>query len=123
MSWSATLSSDLPIIETRYVGVMTPSELSDAVQETLRLVQTSGRTLLVGDCSQLVGGHSITDLYRLAASLEASGMVNKLKEAVLLPSVPEANETAEFWETVSHNRGMDVRLFSDRQSALAWLFE
>ena len=121
MPWHASIHTDLPIVETCYSGILTPSELSDAARETLTLARTSGRNLLLGDCTALVGGHSIADLYSLANAIRSSGEGYSLKEAVLLPSLPTSIEMVKFWEDVCHTRGFNVRVFSNRQSALDWL--
>ena len=123
MPWHASVHPDLPIVETCYSGVLTPSELSAAVREPLTLARTSGRTLLLSDCSALVGGHSIHDLYCLANAISLSGTGYSLKEAFLLPALPASVEMVKFWVTVCCNRGINVRIFSDRQSALDWLLD
>ena len=43
------------------------------------------------------------------------------REAVLLPLDPAAEEEFQFFETVCRNRGLDVRVFAERDEALAWL--
>ncbi len=123
MPWNVSAPAALPIIETRYEGVLAPSELADAVRETLVLARSSGRMLFLGDCRAMTGGHSVVDLYSLAEVLLSSGMGRGLKEAVVLPSLPESAESVRFWETACLNRGLRVRIFLDRESALAWLLE
>jgi len=121
MPWHAKLIPDLPIVETCYSGVLTSPELADAIHETLALVRSSGRTLLLGDCTALEGGHSLLDLYSHADALGPGGTGYVLKEAVLLPAVPASAEMVKFWETLCCNRGMTVRIFQDRQTAIDWL--
>ena len=121
MPWRASVNPDVPIIETYYSGVLTQSELSAAVHETIELCRTYGRTLLLGDCTALVGGHSVVDLYVLADFVMASGIGHTIKEAVLLPELPASAENVKFWETTCYNRGFSVRLFNDREGALKWL--
>ena len=122
MPWHASVHPDLPIVETCFSGVLTPSELSDAAIETLTLAHTSDRILLLGDCSALVGGHSFGDLYSLANAVRLGDKdYSSLKEAVLLPTLPAAFNLVKFWETACSNLGIKVRSFSDRQSALDWL--
>ena len=121
MPWETRIHLELPIIETRYSGLLTPEELTEAARETLALVRAHGRTLLLGDCTDLKGGHSIVDLYGLVDIIKASGSVTDLKEAVLVPSLPDPVDKVRFWETTCYNRGLYVRVFEDRQAAIDWL--
>jgi hypothetical protein len=123
MPWKVSVHPDLPIVEALYSGTLTPSELSDAAGEILTLARAHGRTLVLSDCTTLVGGHSITDLYFLVDVVLASGIAHTLREAVILPHLPEVSENIRFWETACHNRGLNVRIFNDHQSALDWLLQ
>jgi hypothetical protein len=38
-----------------------------------------------------------------------------------IPRFPQAAADAAFWETAAFNRGFQVRLFEDLESALEWL--
>jgi hypothetical protein len=121
MPWHAGVSPDHPIIETMYAGNLTPDELSDAVMETLSLIRAHDVMLLLADCTTLEGGHSISDLYGLADAVLKTGLAHRIKEAVLLPEIPDTEERVRFWETTCFNRGITVRIFDDRQKALDWL--
>jgi len=121
MPWQVIVHKELSIIETVYSGLLSPDELKAAVCETGKMAHLYGTGLLLGDCSALVGGHSVVDLYYLADAVRENEMSFTLKEAVILPELPESKEFAEFWETTSVNRGLLVRLFKDRKSAIDWL--
>jgi len=123
MPWQVTLHPELPIIETRYEGLLSPAVLAEAIEGTLALVKESGRNLLLGDCTALVGGHSITDLYYLADAVKDSGLSHRLKEAVIFPELPAPAGHVKFWETTCYNRGIRVRIFTDRQGAIDWLLQ
>ncbi len=110
-----------PVIEISFSGSITRFELADALRETLALAEAHDTCRILADCSQLAGGHSSIDLYYLAETVSTSGIAHRLKEAVLLPELPESSENVKFWETTCFNRGIRVSLFTDRQQALAWL--
>ncbi|NTU70448.1 MAG: hypothetical protein HGB10_01285 [Coriobacteriia bacterium] len=120
MPWSVEYHPDSRIIETRYEGVMSPEELTLAVQTTIEAAHTNGTSLLFGDCSELSGGHSLADLYFLAESV-LPALTEGAREAVLMPHHGESTEKVEFWETTCRNRGIHVRIFKERAEALAWL--
>ncbi len=110
MAWQVKIPETPPIIETLYTGRMTAAELTHAVTETLAAVRDHGRTRL------------LADLYFVGEMVQKAGLGSAgLREAVLLPVLPEAADNARFWETTASNRGMVVRLFDDRGKALAWL--
>lgn len=123
MPWNIQIPEDQPIVETVYEGILTPSELGEAAHQTIATAREHQRMKLLGDCSRLVGGHTVVDLFGLAELLEQSGLSPVLKEAIVLPAYSPADEAVRFWETTCLNRGMQVRIFPDRASALAWLLQ
>ena len=121
MAWKVVVHQNQPIVEVRYVGVVTPAELSDAAKEILFLSKAHGKHYLLADASAIEGGHFFSDLFHLADSVATSPDFMIHKEAVILPNDPEAAERAMFWRTTASNRGIRVQLFPDRSSAIAWL--
>ncbi|MFZ2726764.1 MAG: hypothetical protein WAX77_10975 [Methylococcaceae bacterium] len=103
--------------------MVSSSDLSDSAHATLELVKTHEIYRIFCDCTQLEGGHSITDLYLLADAIMTSGIAHKLKEAVLLPNLPTPIENAKFWENTCFNRFIVVRIFDDKGYATQWLLE
>ncbi|HNF96198.1 MAG TPA: hypothetical protein PK493_02835, partial [Pseudomonadota bacterium] len=75
----------------------------------------------LGDCSRLEGGHDIFTLYGFVRLLESLGLVGRLKEALIMPTLAAPARDVEFWETACLNRGLLVRVFPDRESACDWL--
>jgi hypothetical protein len=121
MPWHVEFHAAPPLIETWYEGRISAVELMAAVQETFHRVQADGCKRLLGNCTLLEGGHSLFDLYSLVELVLASGMAHELKEAILVPTLPDALEDVRFWETTCRNRGVQVRLFDQRPEALNWL--
>ena len=123
MPWQVKVNPDVPVIETYYSGRLSPDELNDAVKETIVQARARNIRLLLGDCTALAGGHSVFDLYHLANDVCLNHKGITVKEAVVLPELPAQKENVMFWETACFNRGMHVRIFGDRKSALDWLLE
>lgn len=121
MPWSASLDPRYPVIETIYSGHLSPAELGEAFEAARKLVFDSGRSLVLADCTGLQGGHSVTDLYHLAETFAKVTMEHPVKEAVLLSEMPNTAGMARFWETTCYNRGINVRVFTEREGAIAWL--
>ena len=123
MPWTAGLDPEKPLVVTHYAGELTPQDLQDAFVGTLELMTSSNRMRLLADCSQLKGGHTIADFYYLADAIAAIPAGRRMREAVLLPALPGSIEAVGFRETTCANRGLNVRVFDQRDAALAWLLE
>lgn len=121
MPWHTIVHNNPPIIETCYSGILSADELLEAIEKTIRLVHTHEIFLLLGDCSKLFGGHEITDLKRLAEMLSNSDISQAIKEAIIVPEAPNVSDLAYFWTCMTQNKGLVVRPFEDRQSAIEWL--
>lgn len=80
-----------------------------------------GQGRILGDTTEMQGGHSVTDLYFLADALAATGLGGKMREALLMPSLPDTVDKVHFWETTCANRGLRVRVFTARDEAVALL--
>ncbi len=123
MPWKIIIPADLPIIETHYLGDLTRADLFDAARETLALGKEHGRTLFLGDCTELTAGPSVFDLYYLAREISVNNASHALKEAVILPNMSAFLENIRFWETIGRNHGFRVQIFRERKTALEWLIK
>jgi hypothetical protein len=63
---------------------------------------------------------STTEIYELGVTVAAEpDLAGKKKFALLVP--PEEKVNADFFETVSRNRGANLRVFTDFETAITWL--
>ena len=123
MPFQVRLNATPPLVEAVFAGKLTPPELTAAAEGMLDLARKNAVYRVLADCTALEGGHSLFDLYALADFIFASGLSNKIKEAVVLPLAAEAVEAVRFWEITCKNRGILVKVCEDRQSAIDWLKE
>ncbi len=123
MPWDVFVQSDCPVVETRYAGDLSMTDLVQAVDATIKTALEHGISRFFSDCLALQGGHSLTDLYFLAQRVAESGIGGNVREAVLPPVQPAAKDDALFWENAARNRGFVVRVFADRDIAQKWLLE
>jgi hypothetical protein len=122
MPWNATLHPEMPIIIASYSGTVLAPELIDAFNAIVKLANQHKIYNVLGDCTELAaGGHSLVDLYFLASVLEANAIARQLKEAVLLPILPDSVSNVRYWEDTCRARGLNIRLFDDQESAVSWL--
>ena len=120
MAWYIKHNGDEKIIELTYSGIVSPPELQDALSAAMSCSKKEGTTFFLADCTDMAGGHSITDLYFLISLYEMHGL-RGMKEAVILPALKSTFEQVRFYETTCLNRGFDVKIFSNHQDAIAWL--
>jgi hypothetical protein len=95
----------------------------EALGAAMALHQSTGYFRYLADCTEMTGGHTVFDLYNVVANLENYQIDPRTKEALLtVPSSATAGDV-RFYETAAVNRGFTVKLFTDREAALAWLSE
>mgnify|MGYP000873593975 CR=1 FL=1 len=123
MPWTVTFDAGPAIVHTTFTGLVPPEDLEAAVQATLALAVAHGALRFLADCRGLEGGHSLFDLFEKAQRVERSGLSRCVREAVVMPANVRVRSDVQFWETVARNRGFEVRVFPDLDSAVAWLTE
>lgn len=125
MTWTARHLPDLDAVETVFAGRVDRDELQAAVAETKRLLlENCGTSLhrVLCDCTTLVAGHSLAELYFVVDEFAADGFAATLREALLVPPGALADNIS-FWEDACRNRGVSIRVFDDRDLAERWLRE
>lgn len=121
MAWRVSYLSRPHAVEMHISGTLTPGELKDCVVSLLEEARVRGTQSFLCDARQLVGGHSVFDLYALAENLQAMGLPTGAREAIILPTAAERAQEVTFWENACANRGFEVRCFDTREEAQAWL--
>jgi hypothetical protein len=121
--FSATYLDQHHVVETVYAGVLSPEQFNAAVAATADTAAEHLCTRFLSDCRDLESGDRSTtlDIWALADFLAKLPAGTFEREALLLPAAVAAVEDIRFYETTCRNRGLDVRVFSTRDEALAWL--
>ena len=89
MPYSISLSESGEIINLIYSGTVSPKELYNALIEAVALAKEYTIKLFFADCSEMVGGHSVFDLYALISLYKSVGVPGGFKEALILPQMQE----------------------------------
>ena len=121
MPWKTNYNEAEKYIELTYSGIVTPEELFMAFENSMRLSKEHNTLLYLADCLEMVGGHSVIDLYGLIGLFDQLNISIDSKEAVLMKSLQNSAKEIEFYETACRNRGFNVKLFTNRDEALDWL--
>ena len=121
MAFSIAYVEEVGVVEMVFRGTVTPADVDAAMTEagTVGAENLSNRFLV--DSREMPAGGSAFDVLALAELLAAlpPGVIDR--EAVLLSDDAAAADQMEFFETACRNRGLDVRVFQDRDEALGWL--
>jgi len=109
------------ILEVIYSGAVKPMELIKNVKANIELAIKSGISRFLTDTRELDNSTTPIDAYELVKMYQKLGIGEGWKEAILLPELPDSAALMVFYETVSQNRGFDVKVFTNRDDAVAWL--
>ncbi len=122
MPWVITYLESLKIVKTVYTEPAKLEELVTAAIATLQVAQEKDTHLFLGDCTELTENGSVLDIFKLGEFLESLKADWYIKEAVIAPKGrTNVIEDLSFFETVTKNRDIKVRLFLDKNEAVKWL--
>lgn len=121
MPWQARTSADRRYVEILYSGRVTPDELQAAFDRAMELSRSLERPWFFADCTGLTENPPLSGLYFLADQFATVAFEQRVREALVLPARPESADSVTFWETTCANRGLDVKVFAEREPALDWL--
>ena len=121
MPFSVRYVEEAGVVEMVLRGPVTPEDVDASMTEagTVGAENLSNRFLI--DSRGMPAGGTAFDVLALAELLASlpPGVIER--EAVLLSDDAAAADQMEFFETACRNRGLDVRVFRDRDEALGWL--
>ena len=124
MAVTIAYSREIDCVVVTYEGEATPEEIQTTIRDALAMaVERQCRRFLVDATELEHRGGTLLDTYELPQDFEHFPDIRKYKDAIILPRRQAEAQDLEFFETISHNRGYNVRVFTDRQSAVDWLME
>ena len=123
MTFSVDYLEDVGAVEAVYSGSVPAEELDQALTATgIVASEHLCNRFLIDSLDQDAGG-SAFDILKLAEFLASLPPGTIDREAILPPRSSLGGEDMRFFETAARNRGLNVRLFTSREEALAWLAE
>ena len=121
MTTHVRLLADEQVILVTHVGHVGQPEMQAAGEKGFAMARETGIWRFLSDCSALIEGPRIVDQLELAQLLQAMGVSDRYRQALVRPASIDAAETVLEWETVSVNRGISVRVVPDVETGLQWL--
>lgn len=118
MSHKLEYNPDTDCIELTVLGTFDMERLRRLAAEVASLSEQSGCTCILNDMSDATIAVSLTDAYHSPQEMDQAGISRATRRALVVP--PDFAQ-ADFLETVTRNRGHNLRVFHDREGALAWL--
>ena len=116
-----SLGPDVPVIEVVVEGSMTDPDTMELVTSGMREQQEKGFVLGLVDATHLTQKASPSLVIQVADHLRDAGVPDGWRQAVLRPHDLDAAMAVDLWEAAANNRGLTVKVFRDRDQALAWL--
>jgi len=119
MPGSVDYEKTLGIIRVVNSGRVTVDEIKDRTLETIEKAVKHRTNLIIVDDTNLELAVSTNELFRLPEFYENSKAYRGSRWAVIQRSEGQDRKDHRFYETSCQNRGWLVKLFSDRQEAIA----
>jgi hypothetical protein len=121
VSWTIEFLDDISTVTIVYEGVTTADDLRTAIPQAIELAGQKETRRFLCDCSRLVSGGSTLDIFEMAQMLEQIPGIHQYRDAIIMPANTMEQDELRFFETAARNRGINVRVFTDREHAIAWL--
>lgn len=121
MPWSVEFNAEQDLIETVYTGRVTKEEVQTATSKAFELAPKDRPSRFLTELGDIDLEHSVVDLYHLPKDWERMQFVRWNRMALLVPSAIAIMRDLQFFETTCLNQGWQVKIFTQRREAIAWL--
>lgn len=112
---------EFSVVESIFEKTYENDDVKSSTLEAIKIAEEHGIDHYLLDCTSLVHGRSVIDIYSFGSLYVNLDIPRGSKQAVILSTNEENQKNTRFYETVARNRGYNVRVFNDRYEALAWL--
>ena len=120
MSYEISAPEDGEYLLIKWSGSASAEETKRAGIEGFERATAEGISRVLVDVTDVTEQPSITDQY--SATVANSSLGPRQPRCALLGRPDQTNDLS-FMETVGRNRGMRIRVFTDKSEALAWLMQ
>ena len=121
MPITVTFLDDAKVIEAVFPEAFTLDELYAGLEQTMALADEHDCRRFLVDTRAIGQEGDSFDILRLAEYMSSMPPGSIEREAILPPEGGPAASDFRFFETAARNRGLNVRIMTSRDEALAWL--
>lgn len=121
MPFKIESGNDPERIEVTYSGTVTDDEYRRAIGEFIKFNSEKNCLLVLTDLREMTVTPSILNVYDSVNLFEKMGIDNRTSEALILQENKFVEKNIKFYENACQNRGYNVRIFYNREDAIAWL--
>jgi hypothetical protein len=123
MSFKVNFNSEHGIVESIFTGNVAVDDLLSEERDCIALSVKNNANKFLCDASNAIFNMSIVHSFKLEEMYDKEKLSRTSKIAIIEPSSQDSKDFVRFYETICFNRGWNVMIFSNRQSALKWLHE
>ncbi|MBE2218612.1 MAG: hypothetical protein IAE90_10430 [Ignavibacteria bacterium] len=121
MPYKIAVSENRDYVLLDYFGNVSRDDLAGSISGCKKLYVETGISLFLADCTQMIAEHSILDIFSKVDSFQSLEMKKDFREAIIISKDSESKDKVNFYETACLNRGYNVRIFENKEEAVAWL--
>ena len=123
MHWDIEFIKKDKTISVKYRGAANAALLIRSFEECAGLAAKLEVSRFLADTSDIEPALTAAEIYELPKTYDRLLIDRKTRYAIIQSQNPAARKNMAFFETVCRNRGYLVKLFEDRETAMAWLKE
>ena len=120
MDFEIKYSDEKKMILGRLRGDLDLAIIKKMAEELEKIVEARDCLKFLNDCRESIVPESIIDLFEIPKLVGEAGLNANCRCAIV---VKDIRDQWEFLETISRNRGQQIRIFTDIDEADAWLNE
>lgn len=121
MAWHVEYLAQEQLIAVELSGMIGMADLWAVGPRCFAAAQEHATHAILADVREATLTIQTTELYHLPDTAEEEGFTRHYRVALVISNDPDQKESFTFFETVFINRGFQMRLFSERNTALEWL--
>jgi len=101
-------------------GVLTREDFMKQAREALEVSRLKKCNKFLVDCTSMIIQSQTMDIYKTSAFYDEICAPRENKIALVVPAGTKTEVDLRFYETVCINRGWQVKMFADKESAMQW---
>ncbi|UCF08174.1 MAG: hypothetical protein JSW28_00330 [Thermoplasmata archaeon] len=123
MAWKIGMLEDEDIVSVVTSGIMDKGHIIQMCAETIAFGRERGTSRYLVDHRKMAPGSYLSsmDIDRLPLLLNGVGEDRRNRVAVVISPENQRKDDSVFFESVVHNRGCPLKVFTGKNPALEWL--